>query len=172
MTETNSIPEVDDSCFIHPESLIIGKVRISNDCSVWPFAVLRGDEEPITIQERTNVQDGVIIHTDHGYPVVIGKEVTIGHGAIIHGCKIGNRCIIGIRSTILNGSEIGEGSIIGAGAVVTPGSKIPPYSMVLGIPGKIKKEDRSFMEMAKENADIYIDHARKYKNGEIESYVP
>jgi carbonic anhydrase/acetyltransferase-like protein (isoleucine patch superfamily) len=163
-------PEIDESCFIHPNTLITGKVKLTKDCSVWPYAVLRGDEEPIIINARSNVQDGVIIHTDHGYPVVIGEEVTIGHGAVIHGCMIGDRCIIGIRSTILNGSEIGEGSIIGAGAVITPGTKIPPQSMVLGIPGKVKKEDASFMEMAKENADIYVDLARKHKLGEFESY--
>jgi carbonic anhydrase/acetyltransferase-like protein (isoleucine patch superfamily) len=89
---------------------------------------------------------------------------------MIHGCRIGDNCIIGIRSTILNGSEIGEGSIIGAGAVVTPGTKIPPHSMVLGVPGKIKKEDPSFIDMAKENAEIYVDLARKHKLGKINTY--
>ena len=172
MTAENHYQKVDMSCFVHPNSVIVGKVIISKDCSVWPYAVLRGDEEPITIGEGSNVQDGVIIHTDHGYPVDIGKEVTVGHGAVIHGCKIGDRCIIGIRSTILNGSEIGEGSIIGAGAVITPETKIPPYSMVLGIPGKVKKENRSFMEMAKKNADIYIDLARRHMLGEFDIYEP
>lgn len=172
MTEKSNRPIVERSCFIHDNSLIIGAVVISRNCSVWPYAVLRGDEEPITIDERSNVQDGVVIHTDHGYPVTIGKEVSIGHGAIIHGCKIGDRCIIGIRSTILNGSEIGEGSIVGAGAVITPGTKIPPHSMVLGIPGKVKKEDTSFLEMARENADIYVDLAMKHKNGMINVYEP
>ena len=172
MAVKNIRSTVDVSCFIHPDSLIIGAVVISKDCSVWPYAVLRGDEEPITIDERSNVQDGVIIHTDHGYPVMIGKEVSIGHGAIIHGSKIGDRCIIGIRSAILNGSEIGEGSIIGAGAVVTPGTIIPPHSMVLGIPGKVKKEDVSFLEMARENAEIYVDLAEKHKRGEFQNYEP
>jgi carbonic anhydrase/acetyltransferase-like protein (isoleucine patch superfamily) len=168
MTEMNP-PEIHESCFIHPNTIITGRVKLSKDCSVWPYAVLRGDEEPIIIHERSNVQDGVIIHTDHGYPVLVGAEVTIGHGAVIHGCKIGDRCIIGIRSTILNGSDIGEGSIIGAGAVITPGTKIPPHSMVLGVPGKVKKEDLSFIGMARENADIYVDLARKHKKGEFKS---
>lgn len=166
------IPKVDGSCFIHPSTTIIGKVVISKDCSVWPYSVLRGDEETITIGERSNVQDGVIIHTDESFPVTIGKEVTIGHGAIIHGCTIGDKCIIGIRSTILNGAQIGEGCIIGAGAVVTPGTVIPPHSMVLGIPGKVKKEDPSFIEMAVMNAKTYVELANKHKYGHLSTYRP
>jgi carbonic anhydrase/acetyltransferase-like protein (isoleucine patch superfamily) len=170
MTGKNDSQKIDGSCFIHPRSTIIGEVEIKKDCSVWPYSVLRGDEEPITIGERSNIQDGVIIHTDEGFPVNIGDEVTVGHGAIVHGCKIGNKCIIGIRSTILNGAEIGDGSIIGAGAVVTPGSKIPPNSMVLGIPGKVKKNDPSIQDMAIKNADIYVDLALKHKNGFFQTY--
>lgn len=172
MTENQDTPSIDPSCFVHPASTIIGKVTVSKDCSIWPYSVLRGDEEPIFIDDRSNVQDGVIVHTDEGFPVRIGKEVTIGHGAIIHGCTIGDRCIIGIRSTILNGAEIGAGCIIGAGAVVTPGSKIPPNSMVLGIPGKVKKEDTSFSEMALKNAEIYVHHAEKHKKGAFKTYEP
>ena len=172
MTQDQNIPNIHGSCFVHERSIIIGKVEVSSDCSIWPYAVLRGDEEPIRIKERSNIQDGVIIHTDEGFPVNIGKEVTIGHGAIIHGCTIGDRCIIGIRSTILNGAVIGEGSIIGAGAVVTPGTDIPPHSMVLGIPGKVKKEDTSFSDMAFTNAEIYVHLANKHKKGDLKSYQP
>jgi carbonic anhydrase/acetyltransferase-like protein (isoleucine patch superfamily) len=172
MTEISNAPTIDPSCFVHPSSTIIGKVIVSKDCSIWPYSVLRGDEEPIFIDERSNVQDGVIVHTDEGFPVRIGKEVTIGHGAIIHGCTIKDRCIIGIRSTILNGAVIGEGCIIGAGAVVTPGTNIPPNSMVLGIPGKVKKEDPSFSKMAMKNAEIYVHHAEKHKKGVFRTYEP
>ena len=164
------IPNVDESCQIHPTALLIGKVEISKDCSVWPYAVLRGDEETISVGERTNIQDGVIVHTDEGYPVRIGDDVTIGHGAIVHGCSIGDRCIIGIRSTILNGAIIGEGSIIGAGAVVTPGSVVPNNSMVLGIPGKVKKQDISFSGDAMENSRIYLELAKKHASGLFGTY--
>ncbi|MGA1822661.1 MAG: gamma carbonic anhydrase family protein [Thermoplasmatota archaeon] len=155
---------VEDSAFIHPHAYVAGNVRIGRECSLWPFCSVRGDEESIEIGDGTNVQDGVVIHVDQGYPVKIGKDVTLGHGAIVHGCTIGDNCIIGIRSTILNGSVIGEGSIIGAGAVVTPNTIIPPNSMVLGIPGKVKREDPSFAENARENASIYKELARAYKD--------
>jgi carbonic anhydrase/acetyltransferase-like protein (isoleucine patch superfamily) len=170
MTDEEHFPSIDDSCFVHPSSTIIGKVRIKKDCSVWPYSVIRGDEELITINDRSNLQDGVIIHTDEGFPVTIGRDVTVGHGAVIHGCEIGDRCIIGIRSTILNGARIGEGSIIGAGAVVTPGTIIPPNSMVLGIPAKVKKEDPEFSKMALKNSEIYVELANKHKKGSFKTY--
>jgi carbonic anhydrase/acetyltransferase-like protein (isoleucine patch superfamily) len=103
--------------------------------------------------------------------VIIGKEVTVGHGAVIHGCEIGDRCIIGIRSVILNGCRIGKGSIIGAGAVVIPGTEIPPYSMVVGIPGKVKKNNSAFEDAAIENADIYVGLARKHMEGCFPNYL-
>ncbi|MBN1539633.1 MAG: gamma carbonic anhydrase family protein [Candidatus Thermoplasmatota archaeon] len=151
---------------------MMGKVKVSRDCSIWPYAVLRGDEEPISISERSNIQDGVMIHTDEGFPVSIGKDVTVGHGAVIHGCIIGDRCIIGIRSTILNGAVIGDGCIIGAGAVVTPGTIIPPNSMVVGIPGRVKKQDPSFSEDALNNSRIYVELARRHLGGGFATYSP
>lgn len=153
---------IHESAFVHPKAYIAGNVRIGRDCSLWPFCSIRGDEETIEIGDGTNIQDGVVIHVDHGFPVNIGRDVTLGHGAIVHGCTIGDNCIIGIRSTILNGAVIGEGSIIGAGAVVTPNTIIPPNSMVLGIPGKVKKEDPAFAETARENAAIYKELAKAY----------
>jgi len=164
-------PSISEGCFVHPSALIIGNVELSEDCSVWPFAVLRGDEEPIRISERTNIQDGVIIHSDEGFPVMIGRDVSVGHGAIVHGCTIGDRCIIGIRSTVLNGAVIGEGSIIGAGAVVTPGMIIPPNSMVVGIPGKVKREDTTIADTALNNARIYMELARRHLRGEYDTYL-
>jgi carbonic anhydrase/acetyltransferase-like protein (isoleucine patch superfamily) len=148
--------------YIHPTALLIGNVEIGDDCSFWPYSVTRGDEDRIEIGNRTNVQDGVIIHVDKGYPVKVGDNVTIGHGAVIHGCEIAENCIIGIRSVILNGSKIGKGSIIAAGAVITPGTIIPPYSMVLGIPGKVKKTDPEIEDMALENARVYVDLGKEY----------
>ncbi|MGA1819862.1 MAG: gamma carbonic anhydrase family protein [Thermoplasmatota archaeon] len=172
MTKKIVTPIISEESFIHPSALIIGNVEISRDCSVWPFAVLRGDEEPILISERTNIQDGVIIHSDEGFPVKVGIDVSVGHGAIVHGCTIGDRCIIGIRSTILNGAVIGEGSIIGAGAVVTPGTVIPPFSMVVGIPGKVKREDSTIPETALNNSRIYRELAKKHIEGEFATHTP
>jgi carbonic anhydrase/acetyltransferase-like protein (isoleucine patch superfamily) len=155
-------PVIPASVYLSSDAYVAGDVVMGEECSVWPFASVRGDEESIRIGDRTNVQDGVVIHVDSGFPTDIGDDVTIGHGAIVHGATVGNRCIIGIGSTILNGSIIGGGSIVGAGAVVTPGSEIPPNSMVLGIPGKVKKKDPSFSQMAVENARIYVDLSRDY----------
>ncbi|MGA1866563.1 MAG: gamma carbonic anhydrase family protein [Thermoplasmatota archaeon] len=170
MTGKDDYPKVSEECYVHPSALLIGKVEISRDCSIWPYAVLRGDEEPIMISERSNIQDGVIIHTDEGFPVSIGKDVTVGHGAMVHGCTIGDRCIIGIRSTILNGAVIGDGSIIGAGAVITPGTVVPPNSMVVGIPGKVKKQDPSFSDDALNNSRIYVELAGKHLRGKFITY--
>ncbi len=160
-------PNVSEGCFIHPDSRIIGDVVIGKESSVWPYAVIRGDENSIKIGNRTSVQDGVIIHVDTNYPVSIGDDVTIGHGAIVHGCTVGNRCIIGIRSTILNGAVIGDGCIIGAGAVVPPNSEIPPHSMVLGVPGKVRKTDPKFEERAMENARIYVKIADEHRENKF-----
>ncbi|MBN1389523.1 MAG: gamma carbonic anhydrase family protein [Candidatus Thermoplasmatota archaeon] len=148
----------------------MGKVEISRDCSIWPYAVLRGDEEKIRISERTNLQDGVIIHTDEGFPVSIGKDVTVGHGAILHGCTVGDRCIIGIRSTVLNGAVIGDGCIIAAGAVIIPGTVVPKNSMVVGIPGKVKREDPAISDEALNNSRIYVELARRHLKGEFTTY--
>lgn len=160
-TNSNTF-ELGENCYVHPLAVIIGNVVAGDECSFWPFSVVRGDEDEIRIGNRTNIQDGVIIHVDTGFKTSIGNDVSIGHGAIVHGCEIGDNCIIGIRSVILNGCRIGKGSIIGAGAVVTPGTVVPPNSLVLGIPGKVKKTDPSIEEQALENSRIYVDLAREY----------
>jgi carbonic anhydrase/acetyltransferase-like protein (isoleucine patch superfamily) len=123
--------------YVVPSALITGEVSLGNDSSVWHNAVLRGDLAPIRVGERSNVQDGAVLHVAIGLPCVIGDDVTIGHGAIVHGCKVGDRCLIGMGSIILNGAEIGDECIVAAGALVTEGKKIPPRSLVLGSPAKI-----------------------------------
>jgi len=123
--------------FIAPSASISGKVSLGDQSSVWHQATLRGDYAPIVIGKRTNIQDGAILHVAHDLPCIVGDEVTIGHGAIVHGCIVGDRCLIGMGSIILNGAEIGSECIIGAGALVTEGKKIPPRSLVVGSPGKI-----------------------------------
>jgi len=148
--------KVDEGTYIDPTSVIVGDVTICKGASVWPYAVLRGDQNHIEIGEGSNVQDQVVIHVDPKDQAIIGKDVSIGHGAIIHGARVGDRCIIGMNSTILNGAEIGEESIVGAGALVPGGMKIPPRSIVLGVPGKVVKTDQATnREACERNARAY-----------------
>jgi carbonic anhydrase/acetyltransferase-like protein (isoleucine patch superfamily) len=128
------------SAFIARGAVVLGDVTIGEESSVWFSAVIRGDCEAIRIGRRTNIQDGSILHADPGFPCTVGDEVTIGHGAIVHGATVASRVLIGMRAVVMNGAKIGEGSVVGVGAVVTEGTKIPPGSLVLGLPGKIVRE--------------------------------
>jgi len=154
----------DDNFWIAPNASVIGDVILERDTSIWFNAILRADNEPITIGEGSNVQDGAIIHTDPGYACNSGKKVTVGHMAMLHGCSIGDGSLIGIGSVVLNGAKIGKNCIIGSKALVTEGMDVPDGSMVLGIPGKIKKtlteEEQSVVPLG---ADHYIDNNKKYK---------
>ncbi len=163
-------PKVDDTAYVSKSSVIIGNVKIGKNCGIYPNAVIRGDENSIEIDDGSNVQDCCVMHVDSKHKTKIGKNVSIGHGAIIHGSTIKDNCIVGMNATILNGSEIGKGSIIGANALVTENKRIPPQSLVLGVPGKVLKKDPSFLKMAKENADIYIELSKKHKNNEFVHY--
>ena len=155
---------VDDNFWIAPNASVIGEVNLERDASVWFNAILRADNEPITIGEGSNVQDGAIIHTDPGFACSIGKKVTVGHLAMLHGCSIGDGSLIGIGSVVLNGAKIGKNCIIGSKALVTEGMEVPDGSMVLGIPGKIRKtlteEEQSIVPLG---AEHYIDNYKKYK---------
>tara|TARA_Y100001970_G_scaffold51797_1_gene65496 strand:- start:298 stop:813 length:516 start_codon:yes stop_codon:yes gene_type:complete len=153
-----------DDFWIAPNATVIGNVKLLKDASVWFNAVLRGDVELITVGQGSNVQDGAIIHTDPGFPCTIGKNVTVGHLAMLHGCEIGDGSLIGIGSVILNGAKIGKNCIIGSKALVTEGMEIPDGAMVLGIPGKVKKilneEEQSVVSLG---AEHYIQNYKKYK---------
>lgn len=134
-------PRIDKTAYIEKSAEIIGDVQIGKDASVWNGAVLRGDMHYIRIGKNSSVQDNSIMHgTENKYPTIVGDNVSIGHGAIVHGCVIGDNCLIGMGSIILEGAEIGDWCIIGAGAVVTEGAKIPSGSIVLGVPAKIVKK--------------------------------
>ena len=126
--------------WIAPNAFVLGRVRLEEDASVWFGAVLRGDNELITVGARSNVQDGSVLHTDPGYPLTIGPDCTIGHMVMLHGCTIGRGSLIGIGSIILNGAKIGEECLIGANTLIAEGKDIPPRSMVLGSPGKIVRQ--------------------------------
>jgi carbonic anhydrase/acetyltransferase-like protein (isoleucine patch superfamily) len=160
------VPRIHSTAYIHDSAEIIGRVLIQKNASIWPMVVLRGDIEPITIGEGCNVQDATVMHTTRGIPVVLGKGVTVGHGAIIHGAKIGDHCLIGMGAILLDGCVIGKECLIGAGALVHEGMKVPPRSLVVGVPGRVKraitaKERRLLYRRAKD----YIRYANDHREG-------
>ncbi len=125
---------------IMPGVYLVGRVEMGEHSSAWYNAVLRGDREPITIGKYSNIQDNCVLHSTVGYPLELGDYVSVGHAAVLHGCKIGDNSLIGMNATLLNGSQIGENSIVGAGALVTQGKKFPPGSLILGMPSRAVKE--------------------------------
>lgn len=153
----------------HPESWIasnatlVGKVRLEAGASVWFGAVLRGDNELIHIGEHSNVQDGTVMHTDMGFPLTLGKGVTIGHNAMLHGCTVGDYSLIGINAVILNGAKIGKHCIIGANALIAEGKEIPDGSLVMGSPGKVVRElSEAQKKMLEGSAAHYVHNAQRY----------
>jgi len=130
-------PRLAPGAFVHEMACVIGRVTVGAQGSVWPNATVRGDTDVITIGERTNIQDGAVIHADKGVPCTIGSDVTIGHLACVHGCTVEDEVLIGIGAIILNNAHIGTGSIIGAGALVTEGTIIPAGSLVVGSPARV-----------------------------------
>lgn len=156
--------QMDKACFIAPSADVIGSVTLERDASVWFNATLRGDNEPIVIGTQSNVQDGAVIHTDPGYPVTLGKGVTVGHQAIVHGASIGNFTLIGMQAVIMNGAKIGNYCLIGAGALVTEGMDIPDGSMVLGAPAKtIKPLPEQAKTLLMQSAEVYSKKAQIYR---------
>ncbi len=160
-------PRIDPSAYIADRTDIIGDVTIGKDSSIWYGVVLRGDMHYIKIGKNTSVQDNSVMHgTATKYPTVVGNNVSIGHGAIVHGCTIGNNCLIGMGSIILEGAVIGDWCIIGAGAVVTEGKKIPEGNIVLGIPGKpVAKVTARHRERITKNWKAYVRLKDTYMGG-------
>jgi len=149
--------------FIAPGAIVIGNVTLGDNVSIWYQAVLRGDNDNIIIGNRTNIQDGVIVHVDPGVPVKVGEDNVIGHRAILHGCTIGNNSLIGMGSTILNNAKIGNCCIIGANTLITENTVIPDFSMVLGSPGKIVKQlPEGVKDMILLGVHEYMNKALKY----------
>lgn len=161
-------PRIEPTSFVHSLSSVIGNVTLGPRTSVWPFASIRGDVEPIILGEGSNVQDNCVIHTDNGFPVTIGRNVTLGHAAIVHGATVEDDCLIGIRAVALNGSRIGRGSLIAAGAIVTPGTVIPPHSLVMGVPGKVVKTDPELAASNHANAERYVRYAEAHRRGDFQ----
>ncbi|AKB85603.1 gamma carbonic anhydrase family protein [Methanococcoides methylutens] len=157
-------PIVAETAFIADSADIIGDVVVGENSSIWFNAVLRADMDRIKIGDRTSIQDNSVIHTDPSTPTEIGDDVTVGHGAVLHSCRIGNNVLIGMNSTVLDGVEIGENSIVGANALVPPGKKFPPNSVITGVPGKVRREATpEDAAMIRENAAEYVELAAEYK---------
>ncbi|WP_212523188.1 gamma carbonic anhydrase family protein [Actibacterium sp. MT2.3-13A] len=159
------LPEWGDY-WIAPDANLIGRVIIEENASVWFGATLRGDNEPITIGAGSNVQENCVMHTDMGFPLTVGKNCTIGHKAMLHGCTIGDESLIGMGATILNGARIGRNCLIGAGALVTEGKEIPDGSLVMGAPGKVVRQlDEKAIAGLRASALHYQQNMQRFRDG-------
>ncbi len=163
-------PRIDpDIGWIAPSAVLIGDIVVGPEAGIWFGVVARGDIEAITIGARTNVQENCVLHTDTGFPLVIGANCTIGHGAIVHGCSIGDNTLIGMGATVLNGARIGKNCLIGANALITEGKEIPDNSMVVGAPGKvIRAIDEAGIQALAASADRYVKNARRFAAGLVD----
>ena len=152
--------------WIAPNAVVIGNVKLERDASVWWGAVLRGDNDPIVVGEGSNIQDGSVLHTDPGFPLTIGRNVTIGHMVMLHGCDIGDSSLIGIGAVVMNGAKIGKRCLIGARALITEGKEIPDNSLVMGAPGKIVRTfDEEEAQRMLRNADSYQRNWKRFCDG-------
>jgi len=149
--------------FVAGNATVTGDITVGSHVGIWFGAVIRADKDRIVIGDRSNIQDNCVVHTSKGFPVIIGNDVSVGHGAILHGCTIDNKVLVGMGAIILNGAKIGNGSIIGAGTVVTEGKDIPPNSVVIGVPGRlVKQTDPDQQQHILNNAASYVELAWEY----------
>lgn len=156
--------EMADDAWIAETAVVVGKVRLEAGASVWFGAVLRGDNELILLGEHSNVQDGAVMHTDPGSPLTLGKGVTVGHNAMLHGCTVGDYSLIGINAVVLNGAKIGKHCIIGANALIPEGKEIPDGSLVMGSPGKVIRQlSEDQKRMIEAGAAHYVHNAQRYR---------
>ncbi|RYX88856.1 MAG: gamma carbonic anhydrase family protein [Comamonadaceae bacterium] len=160
------VPALPESTWVADSAQVMGDVRMGEGCSVWFGAVIRGDTDTITIGSGTNVQDNSVLHADHGVPLTIGDNVTIGHQVMLHGCTIGNNSLIGIQAVVLNGARIGNNCLVGAGSLVTEGKEFPDGSMIIGSPAKaVRQLTPEQIEGLKRSAQHYMENARRYQAG-------
>lgn len=158
------LTKVSDEYYVAPNASLIGAINLGNNSSIWWNAVIRADNEPITLGDNTNIQDSCVLHTDPGFPIKIGANVSVGHKCMLHGCTIGEGSLIGIGSIILNGAKIGRNCLIGANSLITEGKEIPKNSLVMGSPGKVIRnvDDKAIAMMAR-NIKSYVNRAVRYK---------
>jgi len=156
-------PQFDETVFIDPSARLIGEIILGSGVSIWPFALLRGDSNRITVGERSVLLDKVLVESPKDHPVVIEKEVLISHGVILHGCLVREGCVVGIGAIVLDGAEVGRNSIVGSGSLVPPGMRIPDQSLVLGIPAKVvRRLDERDLKRSKEQLTEAYEKSRKY----------
>lgn len=166
MVDQIYVPTVDPTAFVASDADLLGRVRIGADCSIWFHAVLRAEEADITVGPRSNIQDGCVLHVDCDAPLTIGSDVTVGHGAILHGCTIGNNTLIGMGAIVLNGAVIGNNCIIGAGALVTQNTVIPDNTLVLGSPAKpVRTLTQEQAAKNTESSAHYVRETEAYRSG-------
>ena len=163
-------PQIDpDVGWIAPSAVLVGDIVVGAEAGIWFGVVARGDIERVTIGARTNVQENCVLHTDSGYPLDIGDNCTIGHGAIVHGCTIGDNTLIGMGATVLNGARIGRNCLIGANTLITEGKEIPDNSMVVGAPGKVVRQiDAEGVKALAASAERYVRNARRFAAGLVD----
>jgi len=152
--------------WVAPDAHVVGRVKLGEDVGIWFGAVIRGDNEPIVVGARTNIQEGATLHTDPGFPLTIGEGCTIGHQAIVHSCVIGDNVLVGMGATILNGARIGKNSLVGANALVTEGKEFPEGSLIVGAPAKaIRALDEATIERLRQSAVNYAANFKRFKAG-------
>ncbi len=160
------LPEVGRGVWVAPGAHVIGRVSLAAEVSIWFGAILRGDNEPLTVGTGSNIQDNCVLHSDLGFPCTIGENVTLGHKAMLHGCTIGDGTLVGMGATVLNGAVIGRGCLIGAGALVSEGKTIPDGSLVMGAPGRIVRElDEAARAALLRSAEHYRQNAARFRTG-------
>jgi carbonic anhydrase/acetyltransferase-like protein (isoleucine patch superfamily) len=157
-------PAIDPTAYVAAEATLIGHVELARGCSAWPGAVIRADNEPIRLGEDTNVQEGAVLHADPGFPLTLGRGVTVGHQAMLHGCTIGDGSLIGIQAVVLNGAVIGKQCLVGAGALITEGKIFPDRSLILGVPAKVARplSDEEVANLAR-SAQGYVQKGAEFR---------
>lgn len=157
-------PSIDPGAWLAPNATVVGNATIEAGASVFYGAVVRADMDRIVLGAGSNLQDNVVVHTDYGFPTLIGSGVSVGHAAVVHGCTVEDDCLIGMHATVLNGARVGTGSLVAAGTVVLEGTVIPPRSLVAGIPGKVRRQlSDSEYDRVVANAQIYLDLAARHR---------
>ena len=159
-------PVIHPDAFVAPGAVVVGRVSVEREASIWFGCVLRGDVEPITIGEQSNLQDHTVVHIDPGYPTVIGARVGVGHRSLLHGCVIEDECLIGMGSIVLTGAVIESGSVIAAGALVTEGTRVPAGSLAMGVPAKVVREvDGELRDRIERTWRDYVELANAHRAG-------
>jgi len=159
-------PNVPASAYVFPEATIIGKVTLGERATIWPSAVIRGDDDTITIGDNTNIQDCAVLHVDPGCPMSIGANVTVGHQATLHGCTIGDGTLVGLKAIVYNKAIIGKDCLLAAGAIITEGKVFPDRSLIIGVPAKLHREltDQE-LDAMRINVDAYVKRGLAFKSG-------